>query len=141
MTRAISFAWTTTALLAGRKTVTRRDWKESYARQFKKGQVCAAWDKQPRFRGARHVANIVLTERPYLQSTADVPESDWEAEGFAYLQPLGVGVDGMRPDVLWRAWHLLPRDMWVVRFELLGLVNVVQMGHTPVSARELEELG
>jgi hypothetical protein len=35
----ISFAWTTPALLAGHKTVTRRDWDAEYAIRFAAGQL------------------------------------------------------------------------------------------------------
>lgn len=40
--RIISFAWTSPALLAGAKTVTRRDWDDSYARRFSAGELVAA---------------------------------------------------------------------------------------------------
>ena len=118
----ISFAWTTPALLAGVKTVTRRDWEPEYAARFKAGQLVAAYDRQPRYRG-RQVAMIRLMQAPYRQSTAEAPESDWEAEGFAFLESVGAKVDGMRPKVLWRAWHVFPREMWVVRFELVDVVG------------------
>lgn len=117
--KSISFAWTTPALLAGRKTVTRRDWKESWARSFREGELVGAYDRQPRFQG-KQVAVIRLTEAPYLESTAQAPDSDYEAEGFGYLQERGIMVDGLLPEKLWRVWRVSPRSMWVVRFELVG---------------------
>ena len=39
-------------------------------------------------------ATIRLAQAPYLQSTADAPESDWQAEGFAYLESVGAAGDG-----------------------------------------------
>jgi len=128
----ISFAWTTPALLAGVKTVTRRDWDDEYAARFRVGQLVAAYDRQPRYRG-RQVATIRLAQAPYLQSTADAPESDWQAEGFAYLESVGAKVDGMRPKVLWRAWHVYPQEMWVVRFELVEVVGAQAAVATPES--------
>src|SRR5262249_47229979 len=47
----ISFAWTTDALLDGRKTVTRRDWPDSHAIKFPVGHVAIAYNKQPMFGG------------------------------------------------------------------------------------------
>lgn len=116
----ISFAWTTPALVAGRKTVTRREWTDRYASTFRASQVVDAYNRQPRFRGER-VATIRLTRPPYKQSTRDAPDEDYAAEGFQYLEELGVAVDGMAPKLLWRAWKLYPRDMWVIRFELVQL--------------------
>lgn len=116
--KPISFAWTTPALLAGRKSCTRRDWSDKWAMQFRAGEKVAAYDRQPRH-GGRQVAVIELTGRPYRQSTTEAPESDWEAEGFDYLQEIGARVDGMSPRMLWRAWHLYPQVLWVVRFRLV----------------------
>lgn len=82
----ISFAWTTPALLAGRKTVTRRaGWKPA---TFKRWQD--AWDRQDRLHdaydrlprvGGRKVGTIRLTCRPYLEPMRNMPESDLAAEG------------------------------------------------------------
>ena len=51
--KIISFAWTTEALLAGIKTCTRRDWNDDYARRFKNGEFCQAFDRNPRAGGKR----------------------------------------------------------------------------------------
>lgn len=70
----ISFAWTTDALLSGNKTVTRRNWKTSYAAQFKKDDLVYAYDKRPDF-GGKPVALLRLTQTPYRQSTDKAPAS------------------------------------------------------------------
>lgn len=121
--KIISFAWTTPALLAGVKKVTRRDWSAEYARRFRAGELVAAYDRQPRF-GGKRVATIRLTSGPYLQSTAIAPDSDYGYEGFGYLERLDppVLVDGLRPSVLWKAWKLHPRDLYVVRFKLVEVL-------------------
>lgn len=122
--KEISFAWTTPALLAGRKTVTRRDWKWSWARSFEAGELVAATDKQRRF-GGRQVATIRLTQKPYRQNTARAPDSDWEAEGFACLESIGATVGGQDPWTIWQGWRRFdPREMWVVRFELVEVLEV-----------------
>ena len=63
--RIISFAWTTPALLAGAKTVTRRDWKGRHGMAFHEGDFVQAWDRSPRV-GGKQVATIQLTESPYV---------------------------------------------------------------------------
>ena len=84
----ISFAWTTPALLAGRKTCTRRLWSErtywSLVKAWHRRQrLHQAWDKSP-LAGGRQVGWIRLTCKPYRQRLADMPESDLEAEGFPW---------------------------------------------------------
>ena len=63
----ISFAWTTTALLDGRKTVTRREWSDGHAAKFKPCDLVDAWDKSPRFKGKKvAVIRIVSIHRLQL---------------------------------------------------------------------------
>lgn len=112
----ISFAWTTPALLAGAKTVTRRNWKSAHAAKFKAGDLVDAWDRSPRF-GGRKVADIRLTRDPYLESTADAPDSDYAAEGFDYLERHQQTLDGAPASAVWRDWKEDPRHLYVVRFE------------------------
>jgi hypothetical protein len=135
--KIIAFAWTTPALLAGRKTVTRREWSDDYARRFRAGDTIAAYDRNPRH-GGRQVATIRLTRDPYRESTAKAPEADYEGEGFAYLEAIGVKVDKLAPPVLWKAWHVFPQEMWVVRFELVGLAEGVEPPPAPREPQALE---
>ncbi len=115
----ISFAWTTPAILARRKTCTRRDWNDAYAARFKAGQLLAGYDRSQRFHG-HQIAVIRLTRKPYKESSALAPDRDWEAEGFAYLSSIGAKVDGMTPEELWNDWHENPRQLYVVRFEIVA---------------------
>lgn len=122
----ISFAWTTPAFRARRKGCTRRDWTDDYAARFKPGMVCQAWDKTPRCRGAKKIGTIRIlskTKEPYC----DVPDSDWEAEGFAYLEEAGVMCNGSTPGDLFALWRLRPNTWicWVVRFEILTVEGEV----------------
>ena len=116
--KRISFVWTVEALRAGRKTVTRRAWKNQYAWTFRKGTLVAAYDRQTRH-GGHQVATIRLTADPIKDSTALAPDEDYEAEGFAYMEEHGLKVDGLPPKTLWRAWQLYPQFLWVIRFELV----------------------
>lgn len=121
--RSISFAWTTPALVAGEKTVTRRDWKDRYAESFRAGELLAAWDKQPRFKGARKVAVIRLVGKPRKQTTALLPPTDWEKEGFEFLTGIGATLGGRTPRQVWDDWLANPRELWVVRFELVEVLD------------------
>ena len=137
----ISFAHTTPALLAGRKTVTRRQWDDRYAARFREGDLVAAYDRSPRI-GGRQVAVIRLTQAPRREPLTEMPDADWEGEGFAYLYEH----PGQLPKTLWGApcrresfsresfsLHQRRADwMWTVRFELLGL--------TPAGAKMLAEI-
>jgi hypothetical protein len=118
--KIISFALTTEALLAGRKTVTRRLWKDSHAARFKKGDICQAYDKAA-YLGGKPVGLIRLTCDPYKERTCLIPASDWEAEGFAYMAERGILL-GKEETVAkrWKAWKLdRSLEAYVVRFELV----------------------
>lgn len=119
----LSFAETTPALLAGAKTVTRREWHPNHARKFTAGALVQAWDKTPRVKGAKRVGTIRLTAAPVLESTSLLRPEDWNDEGFAYMQARGLTLfGGVMPVDVWLDWHEQPRDLWVVRFELVGVV-------------------
>jgi hypothetical protein len=120
--RIISFSWATPALLTQHKTVTRRDWSDNYAKQFKKGDIVQAWDKSPRY-GGKHVADIKLTCDPYRADTCDVPATDWQEEGFQYLTQIGAKVNKQTPINVWQGWVECPENLWVVRFELVRLIK------------------
>jgi len=121
----ISFARTTPALLAGAKTVTRRDWKASHAAHFKAGTFVDAWDRSPR-NGGKKVADIYITVNPYQELTSEAPEEDWHAEGFGWMTKNGLELHhkGVAPWMLWESWKKAPVLLWVVRFRLVGVENV-----------------
>ncbi len=123
--KIISFGKTTPALLAGAKTVTRREWAEKHARSFAAGELVQAWNHSPRVKGAKRVGTIRLLEAPFLQSTAGLPASEYEAEGFVYMFQHDLSIDGMTPPEFWNRWKSEPRELWVVRFELVSRAEVV----------------
>lgn len=122
----VSFAWTTPALLADRKTVTRRDWRRVYAERFRKDQHIAAYDRSPRI-GGRQVATVRLTQAPYLENIADAPEADYEAEGLAYMAEQGKRVQGVPPLQFWREWRSTGQLLYVVRFELIEVLQLEEV--------------
>jgi hypothetical protein len=132
--KSISFAWTTDALLAGRKTSTLRQWKDTYAQQFKAGELVTAYDKQARF-GGRPVAIIRLTHAPTKGDINQILDDVYEAEGFAWYDEqsaqgslvgqklraeLGVAKDQTIRE--WLAGGALWGD-WVIRFELVEVLS------------------
>lgn len=114
----ISFAWTTPALLAGEKTVTRRAWTPEHAARFREGDLVDAWNRSPRVgrsRGARKVATIRLTRDPWLQHTDEMRPEDFRREGFRWLREHGEAETVDRITALWRD---APATLFVVEFEL-----------------------
>ena len=128
--RHISFAWTTDALKAGAKNVTRRHWQDSWAsRRWKKGDYAVAYDRNPAW-GGTQIALIRLTETPYKESTADIPDDDWKGEGFAYMQQHRQLVNGVTPQEFWDKWKREPEEMWVIRFEVVEVITSELDGQT-----------
>ena len=114
----ISFGWTTEALLAGAKTVTRRDWNPKHAAKFKAGMLIDAWNTSPRnVKGNPHkVATIRLTTGPYADWSDAFPSYEWYAEGFGYMTDNGGGVT---VDRIVHDWRSKPHMLYVVRFEVV----------------------
>ncbi len=108
--KIISFAWTVKPLLEGKKSVTRRFWKDEYAGRFKLGDLVAAYDRSPRFKG-KQVATIRLTHAPYKEPLKHMTDAEEVAEGGlwgsaeAFIAAMG------GPD----------KVPWVLRFELVAL--------------------
>ena len=114
----ISFAWTTPALLAGAKTVTRRDWKPEHAAKFHAGMLVEAYDRSPRAHG-RKVATIRLTSAPRREWSSHLSEADYEAEGFVWLRAHG---QWETVDLVMAGWRGDRRLLWVVEFALVEVV-------------------
>jgi len=106
--KIISFAWTSQALLEGKKTVTRRDWKDRFTFLMEEGDRLQAWDKLPRCKGAKKIGELRLTRKPYKQWLHEVTDEDEIKEGGlwgsgkAYQKAMGKD-----------------RELWVIEFELL----------------------
>ena len=133
--KSISFAWTTDALLAGRKTCTCRDWEADYANRFKAGDLIAAYDRSPRFKGTQ-IATLRLTHDAAYGTLIDVVgsfDAAYEAEGFAYYDEQvaagnakvrkaierNLGVDQGETLRDWLAFSAGWGE-WVVRFEVVA---------------------
>ena len=124
--KIISFAWTTPAVLAGRKTRTRRLWDDDYAKRFHKGDIIQAWDHSPRTRKGKKVAEIILTAEPRKEPINLMTDDDFEKEGFAFLAEQGKTIWGEDPRDAFQAWGdetkdadgEVPQEYWILDFEL-----------------------
>ena len=78
--RNISFALTVPEFISGNKSVTRRLWKDNYAKSFHEKEILQAYDKMP-YCGGRKIGKIELTKTPYKQKLKDMPIAHLLAEG------------------------------------------------------------
>ena len=111
----ISFAWTTEAFLSNRKTRTRREWPDDYAAKFKVGDTVQAYDKQPRFHGKR--IGYAVIKGLKKESISEMPDEDFEREGFAFMQEHGLKIFGKEPRKAFDDWRAQQREYWVVDFQ------------------------
>jgi len=128
--KIISFAKTTAALLAGRKTVTRRYWNPRHAESFKPGEIVQAWDKSPRY-GGKKVAEIKIVA-VYKEMMKDAPEEDYVKEGFQYMCDNNIALykigknEQLPNEAYWRWWKTTKDERWiqpyVVRFEVVKIL-------------------
>lgn len=114
----ISFAWTTDALLAGRKTCTRRDWNPAYAAKFTAGKVADAYDHLPRAHGKK-IGDVQIKRVPYPERLCDIPDEDYEGEGLKFMEEKGLRIRGVEPIDWFNAWRDSTKVMFVVRFDLV----------------------
>lgn len=138
--KSISFLETSPAPISGHKAVTRRDWKQSWADGFRAGELVSACNRRREW-GGREIAVIRLTAVPTFEPMAQMPDADYEGEGFVFLYAhpellckTRDGVPVTREDYSWAAflrWRVGAYKMWVVRFELIE----VPAGTTPENCR------
>lgn len=113
----ISFSKTTPALLAGAKSCTRRDWSERTAEYFTSrltygvtGVWTDAYDRSPR-NGGKKVAQLIV-ESVKREPLSEMPDSDYEAEGFAWLAEHGVELGDV--------WGVVPARQYPSLSKLAG---------------------
>ena len=121
--KIISFGWTAPAIVARAKTVTRREWDDRYAFRFRHGEIVQAFDRSPRY-GGKRIALIRLTEIPYKENLANMPDGDYAAEGFEYLHkhpelisPSGKKMFGDCGAWALNRWRKHGGEVWVIHFE------------------------
>lgn len=115
----LTFTWTTNELLSGKKTCSRRRWKDRHASDWLRACTAGrwihqAWDKMPFIEGSKKLADIRLLQLPYQERLIDMPDSDLEAEG-------GLWADKAE---FFKLLGNTDEVVWVVRFELVQAVGL-----------------
>lgn len=114
----ISFAYTTDAVIMGRKRRTRRNWVIPHARKFRAGQVVDFYNRDPRAHG-QVMGTIKVEAAPWRQNTRMlIFPFDYEAEGFDYMTELGQQMGGMEPRLFFDQWKAAKITLWILDFEL-----------------------
>lgn len=119
--KELSFTWMTPALQTGNKTVTRRNWHSHEQNIYKKDDIVVAMDKK-RNEGGNDIALIKIMESR-LEYPQNVPESDYVAEGFEYLDLHPEMLQERNSDfALWQTWEQYRKSyspMFLLRFTVL----------------------
>lgn len=110
----VSFAWTSESFKAGRKTKTRREWTPEYASRFYVGDLCKAYDWQPRFKG-KQIGELIVESLTY-EDISTMSDSDYQLEGFAYLEEQGLKIWGKNPRQAFDDWRDEGGYYWVLWF-------------------------
>lgn len=131
--RIISFAMTTEAYLAGRKDVTRRQWSDAHAAHWLKdlaaaqergepGLLSQGWSASPHRKGLRIGTQVVTSIKK--ERTCEIPQRDWQGEGFAYMAEHGLNVGkNLSCEQLWKLWrHDRELERWTIRFTDVQIV-------------------
>ncbi len=120
--RIISFGWTSPAIVAHVKIKTRRQWKDTHAARFQRSNLIQAYNRSPLYHGER-IAIIQLARTPYKEDINLMLDTDYEAEGFAYLHahpelisPSGRKQFGDCSFDHFRRWRDQGGNYWVVEF-------------------------
>src|SRR5262245_29618680 len=98
MIQSESLTWP--AIVARAKTVTRRTWKPSTRAWYRKGRVFDAYDTAT-FRGGKRIARCQVTQDAYEECLGDMPDDDWEGEGFAWMSDHAVAIPGKARPYIW----------------------------------------
>lgn len=111
----ISFSWTSNSFKAGQKSVTRRTWTPDYAKRFKVGDICKAYDKQPRF-GGRQIGLLKIKSLAF-EDIKTMPDEDYFFEGFQFMMSQGLKIWDKSPREAFDEWRNDGGWYWVLRFE------------------------
>ena len=118
----IPFTWMTPALLAGCKSVIRRDWLEDGITTFHVGQFVLAYDFLPSAGGVP-VAVIRLIDDPVVERSSNLTDIDYEEEGFGFLERFSFPLPGHFYPLrdFFYLWKSMDIPLCVLRFELIEL--------------------
>lgn len=133
----ISMGWVHPAFTAREKGATRRNWKqvhaEKFVRAFQNASPVEVLNKDRRA-GGKQIGIIQLTQKPKIQNTIFMPDTDYEAEGFKFLHhnqhliPNKHLIPKASPfkTFSWEEfieWKMSAQDLWIIRFKILELTQ------------------
>ncbi len=132
---SISFGYTCDRLLTGQKTVTRRKWKERYAKMFIKayqeGKQIRAIDKDFRY-GGKIVGWLTLTQEPRSGWTHELTQDDCIKEGYPELSP------AQFRDKFFKSPKDETMHVWILEFKFEPIPREQrEEKQTPLSLRDL----
>jgi len=108
------------------KTVTRRQWKPRTRAWYQRGRVFDCYDRAA-FHGGRLLARARCTCNAYEEPIADMPDEDWEGEGFKWMNEHPVAIPEKARECLWSAhdcsFHAF--ELWRVACKSLNVVVTV----------------
>jgi len=129
MVRRISMNFTLPAFVADKKSVTRRYWKDSYAKGFNKHDVLSVVDKL--YKDGQVIGTLMLTEKPYRENTFIMNDMDYIWEGFGFLDRRYDAIEGGMPLVdVFERWRAEQGMVWVVPFEILSVEDWAREKYT-----------
>jgi hypothetical protein len=135
----LRFAWTTPALLAGAKTVSRVPQADRRPGLWRAGMPLIAYNRSPQ-KGGRPVAVLQLTADPVLEPLGAMPDSDYAAEGWHWLHehrallPRWITASDFGPHAFQDS-RTRGAELWVVRFRLLAVATADQAAEALAEAQ------
>lgn len=118
----ISFSKTVNELITGKKWVTRRTWKDSYADKFKPMTIHEAWSALPYVKNAKRIGWIQI-HMVYKERLYDMDKYGFKWESKELIKKLGrelIAEGGMCKtyDEFYKLISLPPEsEVWVIRFK------------------------
>jgi hypothetical protein len=88
---------------------------------FQPGELVPAYDQRPK-KGGKHFATVRIARKPYMENSADTPRDDFEKQGFAYLEQMGLTFCGMSPRAFWDSMIEGEFDLCVVEFDVVDVL-------------------
>lgn len=135
--RHISMAYTTPSFCAQRKHVTRRTWKESYAKSFKAGDRLFGASRQMRY-GGEVLGEIELLEAPYEEYLGEWygrEQELYELEGFAYLEAPDIIPEHAPLMKMTHIWIQEDPCLWVIPFDYIEIDRKMKEKYTTEEAK------
>ena len=123
--RWLVFGFLSDAVLNEQKTMALRNWGDIEANEWKRRQLCYAYDKPPS-KGGKRLALLEITQTPYKIQTDKLRKSDFFASGLAYAQAQGKKApSGRAPEEIWESLKNSSEEYYVIRFRVIQIYDLL----------------